>query len=242
MNLQPSLVRCVLTAIGLLMFLVSSLSLYSQTHDPDRERGSLFTRYYSAKEYGAFSQNWAVIQDERGVMVFANGDGILKYDGVAWEFHSLPNLGVVRSLAKDENGRVYVGAYNELGYLDADSIGNYKYVSLLPQLTEEQKQFGNIHKTYSVNGSVIFRTEEGLLIWDDEKILHVEWPENVEYKMPFLVEGVLYVHLTGIGLCVLKNYQLDLLNGGEFFKDKKIMEAAALKGVNAHSDQMHLLI
>ena len=227
MNVQPSIVRCYLTAIGLLVVLLPSFPLFSQTHDPDRERGALFTRYYSPKEYGAFTQNWAVLQDQRGVMVFANGDGVLKYDGVAWEFYSLPNLGVVRSLAMDESGRVYVGAYDELGYLDADSIGNFNYVSLLPHLTESQIKFGNIHETYSVNGAVIFRTERGLYIWENEKFSQVDWPENVAYKMPFLEDGVLYVQLTGMGLCVLKNHEFELLKGGEFFADIKITEVLA---------------
>ena len=107
--------------------------------DPDKETGFFFNRHYSAKEYGAFPQNWSALQNAQGVMVFANGDGILKYDGVAWEFHSLPNLSVVRSLAMDENGRVYVGAYNELGYLTADKQGNHEYVSLLSHLSPAAK-------------------------------------------------------------------------------------------------------
>ena len=92
-------------------------------------------------------------------MVFANGNGILKYDGGAWEFHSLPKLSVVRSLAMDENGRVYVGAYDELGYLSSDKQGNHQYVSLLTHLPADQREFGNIHKTYVLNGSVIFQSK-----------------------------------------------------------------------------------
>ena len=133
---------------------------------PDKEKGSFFTRHYSPKEYRAFPQNWAALQNTQGVMVFANGDGILKYDGVAWEFHSLPNLSVVRSLAIDENGRVYVGAYNELGYLTADKQGNHQYVSLVSHLPPGQRVFDNVHKTYVLNGTVIFNTERGLLLWE----------------------------------------------------------------------------
>ena len=190
--------------------------------DPDKETGFFFSRHYSAKEYGAFPQNWSALQNAQGVMVFANGDGILKYDGVAWEFHSLPNLSVVRSLAMDENGRVYVGAYNELGYLTADKQGNHEYVSLLSHLSPAQRVFDNIHKTYVLNGAVIFNTERSLLIWDNDQFHEIPWPERNDYKMSFLEDGILYVHIKSVGLCVLQDREFKLVNGGEFFKDKKV--------------------
>jgi len=190
--------------------------------DSDKEKGFFFNRHYTPKEYGAFPQNWAAIQNAQGVMVFANGDGILKYDGVAWEFHSLPNLSVVRSLAMDENGRVYVGAYNELGYLTADHQGNYQYVSLLSHLSPEQRVFDNIHKTYVLNGEVIFNTERSLLIWGNEQFHEIPWPERNDYKISFLEDGILYVHIKSRGLCLLKDREFKLVNGGEFFKDKKV--------------------
>src|SRR5687767_615021 len=125
---------CYTVVLSITLF--DSFPAFSQDSriDPDKETGFFFSRHYSPKEYGAFPQNWSALQNSQGVMVFANGDGILKYDGVAWEFHSLPNLSIVRSLAMDENGRVYVGAYNELGYLTADKQGNHEYVSLLNHL------------------------------------------------------------------------------------------------------------
>ena len=190
--------------------------------DPDKEKGFFFSRHYSPKEYGAFPQNWSALQNAQGVMVFANGDGILKYDGVAWEFHSLPNLSVVRSLAMDENGRVYVGAYNELGYLTADKQGNHEYVSLLSLLSPAQRVFDNIHKTYVLNGAVIFNTERSLLIWDNDEFHEIPWPERNDYKMSFLEDGILYVHIKSVGLCVLQDREFKLVDGGEFFKDKKV--------------------
>ena len=204
--------------------------------DPDNETGFYFSRHYPPKEYRAFVQNWAALQNAQGVMIFANGDGILKYDGVAWEFHSLPNLSVVRSLAMDENGRVYVGAYNELGYLTADKHGNHEYVSLLSHLSPEQRVFDNVHKTYVLNGAVIFNTERSLLIWDNDQFHEILWPERNDYKMSFLEDGVLYVHIQSIGLCVLQDREFKLVNGGEFFKDKKV------RGVLPFNDESKLIL
>ena len=36
---------------------------------------------FDAKVYKAHSQNWAAIQDKRGLMYFGNSQGILEYDG-----------------------------------------------------------------------------------------------------------------------------------------------------------------
>lgn len=194
-----------------------------------------FIRYYPPKEYAAFGQNWDLLQNSRGAMVFANGDGILKYDGVVWEFHSLPNLNVVRSLAMDENGRVYVGAYDELGYLDADSLGAYSYVSLLPQLTESQQNFGNIHRTVVLDGAVLFRTEKGLLIWKNERFREIRWPNEREYKMLHLVGRDCYVQFDSMGLCLIRNNKIESAPGGEFFRGSKLTQMLAF-------DENHTLI
>lgn len=198
--------------------------LQAQHFDPDRESGALFTRYYSPKEYDNFSQNWAALQDAHGVMIFANGNGVLQFDGVKWEFHSLPNQNVLRSLVMDERGRVYTGAYDELGYLDADSLGNYRYVSLNAYIKEEQLDFGNVHKTYGLKGSIIFQTDKGLYIWKNDHFRYVRWTDEKGYQMSFLDDGVLYVQQSHIGLGALKGETIELLKGGEFFKRHKIRE------------------
>ena len=101
--------------------------LYSQTAS---ELGLPYIRNYTPKEYGADVQNWAILQDDRGVMYFSNNLGVLEYDGVSWRRIPLTNDTVVRSLAKDKDGRIWVGGVDELGYLEPDSGGDLRYVSL----------------------------------------------------------------------------------------------------------------
>ena len=45
------------------------------------ESGRPFIRNYEAREYQAHSQNWSILQDQRGVMYFGNSIGVLEYDG-----------------------------------------------------------------------------------------------------------------------------------------------------------------
>ncbi|MEJ7644166.1 MAG: hypothetical protein WKF87_06205 [Chryseolinea sp.] len=50
-----------------------------------RESGNYFYKNYTTQDYQAASQNWAVLQDRYGNMVFGNGDGVLTYDGKKWQ-------------------------------------------------------------------------------------------------------------------------------------------------------------
>ena len=71
---------------------------------------------YSKQQYNAGRQNWGMVQDKKGIMYFANNDGLLTFDGVFWQLYPLPNKTVVRSLAIDAAGRIFVGAQGEIGF------------------------------------------------------------------------------------------------------------------------------
>src|SRR5690606_10851033 len=64
---------------------------------------------YSKQDYKAGNQNRDIAQDKNGVIYFANGDGLLVFDGVYWNLYPLPNKTSPRSIAIDENGKVFVG-------------------------------------------------------------------------------------------------------------------------------------
>ena len=108
------------------------------------EIGLPYSTYYSTEDYGAFSQNWGAVQDSLGILYFANGDGVLIYDGAQWNVLELPNQSHPKSIAIDENNRVYVGASQEFGYLQTDSFGKNRYVSLVNYLPAEAKGFGTV--------------------------------------------------------------------------------------------------
>jgi hypothetical protein len=50
----------------------------------DAEAGNYYYRNYTIKEYKQDFQNWGVVQDKDGVMLFANGNGVMTFDGKAW--------------------------------------------------------------------------------------------------------------------------------------------------------------
>jgi len=134
---KPKL-KCVSTFM-LILFFLFGFKIHAQN-----EKGSPFIHNYKPDEYGAYPQNWAVVQDNRGVMYFGNGYGILEFDGRNWNLIKLPNNSIVRSLAIDKAGTVYVGGMGEFGYLTYGDLGGLVYVSLATNLDESDKIFSNV--------------------------------------------------------------------------------------------------
>ena len=78
----------------LVLLAVLPLALCAETSSKpgEREAGLPFLRNYSPQEYSAQSQNWAVTQDQRGVIYVGNNDGVLVYDGVRWQTIRVKNV------------------------------------------------------------------------------------------------------------------------------------------------------
>ena len=117
-----------------------------------------FIRKYMPQEYGAQEQNWAVAQDDRGIIYVGNNVGILEYDGASWRMIRMPNQTVVRSLAKDDHGRIYAGALGEFGYLAPDEHGQMQFVSLLEHVPAENREFADVWRTLVTPEGVYFQS------------------------------------------------------------------------------------
>jgi hypothetical protein len=72
--------------IVVLLVLVNNLHAQNvnQKFTAKKTTGIPFIQNYAPKDYHADSQNWAIVQDRRGIMYFGNSDGVLEYDGVSW--------------------------------------------------------------------------------------------------------------------------------------------------------------
>ena len=49
-----------------------------------QEVGFPIIRNYTPKEYNNAPQVFSIVQDQRGVLYFGVGDGVMEYDGVTW--------------------------------------------------------------------------------------------------------------------------------------------------------------
>jgi len=136
----------------------------SQAHWAHPEAGMPLVETYTPEDYDADSQNWKAIQDGDNVLHVANTRGVLTFDGAEWALTPVANRSIVRGLAEGADGRIYVGAQDELGYLTATDQGR-RYISLRAQIEDGPDDLGNIWNVEAVDSTVYFHSYEGLYRW-----------------------------------------------------------------------------
>ena len=83
--------------------------------------GMPLVRNYLAKEYRGNTQVWTILRDRRGLLYAgAGGSEVHQFDGATWRGIPVPG-DVVRSLALDSQGKLWVGERAEFGYLEPDA-------------------------------------------------------------------------------------------------------------------------
>lgn len=196
----------------LIYFCIVSLSAQEQV-------GRSLINNYRYQEYNAAPVNWWALEDDRGIMYFANNAGVLQYDGVNWNLIDIP--GNCRSLAKDDKGIIHVGGAGEFGYLKPSDKGVLEYVSLLEKIPEEHRVFADVWEIYFHKGRIIFSTEFKLFIWDGESIKVIVSENGIHVSN--VIEDTYYVRIWDLGLCILKDDDtFELVPNGEKFSSERI--------------------
>src|SRR5690606_15614918 len=119
-------------------------------------------RNHPRKTYGAGSQNWDAAQDHRGMIYWANNDGVLRYDGTEWALFPVSNRTIVRSVTMADNGRLYAGAQGDMGYFSPDHQGILRYTSLVNLLPEPERSFEDVWEICFDSTDVFFRTNKAV--------------------------------------------------------------------------------
>ncbi|WP_276390961.1 response regulator [Eudoraea chungangensis] len=207
------------TPVSFILFLLFCLSISSSF--AQEQLGKPLITNYRYQDYGASPSNWWALEDNNGVMYFANGSGILQYDGINWNTIELTRIGGVRSLRKDGNGVIHVGGVGEMGYIETDEKGEYHYKTLLDEIPEEHRVFKDVWEIDYYKGRVIFRTEFKLYAWDGETMKVITSKDG--YHVGNVVNNVYYLRIWGVGLCILKDDDtFELVPGGEAFASERI--------------------
>lgn len=202
--------------ITILLALFLSTSLFAQ------KLGFPEIRNYSHTDYGAYSQNWAITQDNRGIMYIGNSDGVLEYDGATWRLIKLPNESVVRSLTVSYNNIIYVGGIGEFGYLHADGFGGISYKSLSADLDTSYNFNIDVWKTYTIDDDVYFCTFTHIYHYKNLQLINVIELEPRSSFFAFLVDDKLYVGDYFKGLTQIIDGKQSPMPNGEFFAEKNI--------------------
>ncbi len=228
-NAHIKYLRCILLV---LLWLSLSFSLAGQLVS---EEGNRYIKNYSPKDYKGYPQIFDIIQDSTGIIYFT-GNGITEFDGKEWRGIGPQSLKTY-SLINGENGTIYVGAADDLGYLEVDSIGQYQFVSLKHLLPEQYKAFGQLRRKALLDHWVYFSSWTGMLLGLDTKNKAIKvWDRDGKLKILGVVNGQLFVEQTGLGLCVLEEGRIRPVAGMQQTQDFH------LEGIVPFADTQKLLL
>ena len=201
-----------------LLFVFLSICCFP-VHSQIKRTGLPFIRNYERDEFKGGRQTWDIVQDENNLIYFGNNSGILEFDGNSWKLYQVSNRSVVRSVACDDKGRIYAGAYNEFGYLKQMENGSKKYVSLSNKLSGKYKDFGEIWKIYITESGVTFQSFTSVFFYNDEKIRVLAHDRSFHFA--FYVKNVLYISEAEQGLMKFNGQQFEPMKGGSFFSGER---------------------
>jgi len=174
---------------------------------------------YTTKDYNGFGQVWTAAQDKQGLMYFGvSGGTVLQFDGVTWRKIYLAS-NIVRSLAADDNGRIWVGSNGTFGYLDPDATGTMQYVSLVDQIPQADRGFTDVWQTLPTPDGTYFRTFEHLFRWDGSRMQVWSAAPNSRFQGLSQVRGRVYIDQEGIGLGEIVGDDIRNVPGGDGYKN-----------------------
>lgn len=196
-----------------LLIIMSGSNLLS-----DLKMATPFIHNYSQKEHGLHPQNWAAVQDNRGVMYFGNSGGLLEFDGKNWKKIKVKQNLIISALGKDSKGVIYYGSVGEFGYLASNSDGELQCVSLTNKLNSYEKDFNIIKKVLATSTGIYFFTQKKIFCYHDNKISIIKEPLLAMFG--FSVFDKIYAIFKNKGIAIIKGDKYQILpNSKEIIKN-----------------------
>ena len=162
------------------------------------EEGRPLVTGFTARDTRVAGYSWTTIQDEHGVFYFGC-DGVFTYDGERWTKYTVPGSYAVRGLAFGANGRLWVGAFNEVGYFEQTERGLSSYHSLVSSLPEAARELGDVWEVFARGDGAVFVTTHAVLVWDGSLFKILDMP-GAERSQGTQAGGKIYVSQTTVGV------------------------------------------
>ncbi len=185
--------------------------------------GQPLQQRFGVEQHEGEPASHAVLGLADGRVLIANGRGVLQFDGSYWDLLELPGLSPARDIHQGPDGRLYVGGYDQFGFLEADRGGRFSYVDLRDEfgVGGEQATFGVIWELASNSRGVYFRSDEEIFFYglagERER-----WPTGPEHRRLFAAGDLLYTRIEGRGFGTLGGAGFELVAGGERFAQRPL--------------------
>jgi serine phosphatase RsbU (regulator of sigma subunit) len=207
------------------------LTLISIIFSPavEAQEGDFFISNYDKSQYNGASQNFDVIEDDFGLLYFANNSSIIEYDSKVFRNINLTENKTPICFAKSRDGKIFVGGENEIGCLAKSANGRLYYESLVHLVPKEERVFTKVWYASEHNGAIYFCANELLMRLKDGKIK--TWKPKSSFHKIHVVNGILFIRELGTGLMMLKNESLVAIAGTEIFAGVDYKIANIIPGV-----------
>lgn len=159
------------------------------------------------------------IQASDGMYYFGNEDGILEYDGSEWQLHAIKNYSGIFSMTEGEDTTLYVGGFNEFGYVKKDSAGNLVYNSLRDKVSADST-INEVWQTIIFNESIYFLSYDRILRWDGTNMHHI--PVKDAYLFP--INGKLYASIFNGNIVRIEGDSAVFVSDKIKFKDDAVFQ------------------
>lgn len=202
-------------------------------------KGHPLAKSYSVKELG--SQVFNIIQDDRGVMYFGMGKGVVEYDGKYWREIPLPSKMGAFSFAKSKEGIIYVGGTNDFGYLKFDTQGKTVFEDLT-HLLKKKITIGDVYSALNTNKFVYFHTPTHIFQYDksNKEIITFEGKVHGFTVGSFVLGDTYFFCGLENGLLKIENNEIVKAPHSDFFIDQD--KTTFLFGASPFDAQTQLII
>jgi DNA-binding CsgD family transcriptional regulator/ligand-binding sensor domain-containing protein len=160
-------------------------------------------------------------------MYFANNDGILRFDGFHWDLVEISRSSPVRSIAVDEENRVFAGLNNDFGVLLQNGTNPPSFQSLRHLLPNPDIEFGEIWKIHKIPQGIVFQSFDYLFLLNNNQIEVIE-PQS-RFHFSFNVNGRLFLHEPEVGLFEYINGMINKVPWAGDLKNTEIWSILEIK-------------
>ena len=184
-----------------------------------QEGAPLLTNFRESSEIE--NQNWAICQDDKNVMLFANRRGILTFDGQNWNSIPIPTIPYSLKYNPQEK-KVYVGGENNYGYLSRDDKGIYRYFSI----SGDSLSLGLITRIIFTDSTIYFYGEQSISrhnIRSGKLELRLRQKENEPFTGMFITPKNTFINVLSKGLYRLESDTLFPIVTGYLTNDEEIL-------------------
>jgi signal transduction histidine kinase/CheY-like chemotaxis protein/ligand-binding sensor domain-containing protein len=182
--------------------------------------GTPLIQHFSPKQYNGHPENWAIVQDNRGILYVGNQSGVLEYDGSKWKLIEVKGT-AVKAIGVSKEGVVYVGTSTDFGYLQNRPGGQIEYISLSQKLPVTERSILPVTRLFSDSTGVYFCTTQKIYRYKGKNDFRI-WTAPDRFLTANFIRNTLYVQQSGGKLMQLAADGLKPAPGGEQFVNLRI--------------------